>query len=189
MIKRFLDWFEKAPSFLTIPLIPLVLVLYVIAIPINYLKESSMFNTFVSRIRTAIAKRQARSKRLWARVEEPDQIIRPFWFGLFTLVFTALASMMIYNLFTVDGGPVTWIASLLATTANGSQYSQVYAAFGIALISLINLTIYSVYAFFAHADEDDVIEMISDLDANIQERLTEIENGITTRLDKIDSNT
>jgi hypothetical protein len=55
------------------------------------------------------------------------------------------------------------------------------------VIVMVDLMVATIFMFFSTADNDDVIEMISDLDANFQERIVELENSFNEKLENIKS--
>lgn len=110
----------------------------------------------------------------WARVEEPDTIIRPATFGVFGLVVVALSVWLAWIVMTTS--PIDAIANFLVSLHSDMPFTQLYAAFASALIVMIDLLVMTIFLFFSNAGNDDVIEMIRDLDTNTQERLVEFEN-------------
>lgn len=142
---------------------------------------------FFVRLRAALNKKREHRKE-WARVEEPDQFLQNVFRTILTLVMTGLVGVMIYNVFSLPGGILAWIAAILVETADGAPFEQVYAAFGLAVLALCYLLVLVLHIMLGHADNDDVIEMTGDMDANTQERLAELEHSITERLDRIERN-
>lgn len=118
----------------------------------------------------------------WARVEEPDTIARPAMFAIFGVLITGFSMLAAFIVMTSD--PIVLIAQFLASF--GDDFTSIYAAFGAALIALVNLFIVTLFMFMAPADNDDVVEMISDLDANTQERFVEMENTIVQHCTSIE---
>lgn len=120
----------------------------------------------------------------WARVEEPDQIARPAMYAIFGVLITGFSMLTAFIVMTND--PIVLIAGFLSSF--GSDFASVYAAFGAALIALCDLFVATLFMLLAPADNDDVVEMISDLDANIQERIVELENNFNERIDRVEAN-
>jgi len=120
----------------------------------------------------------------WARVEEPDTIARPAVFGIFGMLiagFSVLAAILI-----MTTSPIEMIARFLASFNSTLAFPELYAAFGAALIALCDLVVATVFMMFAPADHDDIVEMISDLDANMQERIVELEASFNEKLSAIE---
>lgn len=117
----------------------------------------------------------------WARVEEPDTIIKPVTFAVFGVLITAFLVLLTYSM--MMNSPIEMIAYFLASF--DGEFNELYASFGVALIVLTNLLVTVLFMFFAPADNDDLVEMISDMDANTQERLVELENSVTEHLNRI----
>lgn len=122
----------------------------------------------------------------WARVEEPDTIVKPVWLGIVGLVIAAFSMLAAWNVMIAS--PISWIAYFLISLHSDMPFTQLYAAFTSAVIVLVDLVVITIFMFFSTADNDDVIEMISDLDANFQERIVELDNGINQKLDDIKTN-
>jgi hypothetical protein len=121
----------------------------------------------------------------WARVEEPDTIVKPVWIGVVGLVIAAFSMLAAWNVMTIS--PIDWIAYFLVSLHSTMPFTQLYAAFTSAVIVMVDLMVATIFMFFSTADNDDVIEMISDLDANFQERIVEHENSFNEKLENIKS--
>jgi hypothetical protein len=121
----------------------------------------------------------------WARVEEPDTIVKPVWIGVVGLVIAAFSMLAAWNVMTIS--PIDWIAYFLVSLHSTMPFTQLYAAFTSAVIVMVDLMVATIFMFFSTADNDDVIEMISDLDANFQERIVELENSFNEKLENIKS--
>lgn len=117
----------------------------------------------------------------WARVEEPDTIVKPVWLGIVGMVIAAFSMLAAWNVMTVS--PIEWIATFLVSLNSEMPFDQLYAAFTSAVIVLVDLLVITIFMFFSTPDNDDVIEMISDLDSNIQERIVELENSFNEKLE------
>jgi hypothetical protein len=116
----------------------------------------------------------------WARVEEPDTIARPAVYAVFGILivgFSALAAFIV-----MTSSPLEAIALFLASFNSDLPFTELYAAFGAAVIVLVDLVVMTLFMLLAPADNDDLVEMISDLDANTQERFIELENTINEKL-------
>ena len=119
----------------------------------------------------------------WARIEEPDSLLRGIFLSVVVLLLTGFFSALAMNLLISPDDALMRFASWLKIY--GNDFNAAYASFSIALISLINMLLLVVFLVFGHSDEDDVVEMLSDLDAAINERLAEVEHTINERLDDI----
>jgi predicted PurR-regulated permease PerM len=195
-IRRFVDWMENGPMILTIWFLPILLLLaYPIALFINSRKEpmttipktkaNALFNL---RMRFAEFKHHMRSRKkdpTWSRVDEPDNIIPSFMILIFGMVMSAFSMMFVYAFMT--GAIETWIAQFLAAQHSTQSFNELYAAFTASLVFLIDFVILFAISLFRVADGDDIVEMISDLDANTQERIVELEQTIDARLLKIEN--
>lgn len=144
---------------------------------------TNLFKNFLVRVK----KNQSKKKNQdWARVEEPDTIIKPMMYLLVAIVIAGFSMLAAFQLMTKS--PIEMIAYFLVSLHSDLPFEQLYAAFGSALIAMIDLTVMSLFLFLPSLENDDVIEMISDLDANIQERIVEFESSINERLDAITRN-
>lgn len=119
----------------------------------------------------------------WARIEEPDTLLRGVFLSVAVLVITGLFSALAMNFLVSPDDALIRFALFLK--GYGNNFSTTYANFSIALITLINLTLLVIFIVLGHSDEDDVIEMISDLDAAFNERLSEMEHVIVNRIDDL----
>jgi hypothetical protein len=141
---------------------------------------TTTFKTFFKRI-------AARKKNPdWARVEEPDEIIKPVLFGIVGMTIAAFSMMAAWTMMTIS--PMEWIASFLVSLHSDLPFEKLYATFASAVIVLVDLLIMIVFIFFGTPDNGDVIEMISDLDSNTQERIVELDNTLNEKLDAIKRN-
>jgi hypothetical protein len=136
----------------------------------------------LSRLRTIIKARKKNPN--WARVDEPDNILPSFTIMIFGLIMSAFSMMLVYLFMT--GQIETWIANFLAAQKTSLAFDELYAVFTAALVFLIDLLILFALALFRVPDGDDIVEMISDLDENLQERIVELENTVSQKLDRIE---
>lgn len=118
----------------------------------------------------------------WARVEEPDRF-DVLVLSLIGIVFTGF--LVLLAQFALTNDLIELTARYLASFDNGMTFSERLAAFGAGLIVFINLFITVVFVVFAQVGNDDIVEMISDMDANTQERIVELENTMSEWLQKI----
>jgi hypothetical protein len=120
----------------------------------------------------------------WARVDEPDNILPTFMIMIFGLIISVFWMMIAYAFMT--GQVETGIASFLSALKVDLPFDQLYATLTAVVILLINVLILFAGSAFRVASNDDIVEMISDLDENLQERIVELEQNVTTRLDRIE---
>lgn len=139
----------------------------------------------LDRMKTFFVKRFKLNKKFWARVEEPDTLVRGVEVSVYGLILTAALAVLAW--YILSERVVTDVATFLVSF-NVPNFAQIYSAFGVALVILTNMLVTLIIVLFGTADNADVIEMISDLDSNTQERLTEINNQISERLDRIERN-
>ncbi len=134
---------------------------------------------------TSIFKRFFNSKKKnsdWARVEEPDR------FDMVSLSIVGIvltAFLMMLAQFMMTNNIVELIARYLASFDVPLTFNERLAVLGMGLIVFINLLITLIFVFFAPVSNDDIVEMLSDLDANFQERLVEHEASTTEHLNRI----
>lgn len=187
-IRRFLDFMEKEPAYKTIWFLPLTILLWlgVRAQKIFQPKQGDPMAkpTFKSRVISFLKRRKKNPD--WARVDEPDNILPSFMIMIFGFIVSVLSMMAAYSFMT--GALENWIASFLAAQTTDLPFNQLYAAFTAVLVLLIDFLILFALSVFRVADHDDIVEMVSDLDENIQERIVELENTLTERLDRIIQN-
>jgi len=119
----------------------------------------------------------------WARVDEPDSIARPAVFAIFGVMIAAFSVLMAFAVMTTS--PAHVVASFLVSLHSELSFTQLYAAFGGALIVMIDLVVTTIFMMFSPADNDDIVEMLSDLDANVQERIVELEQSFNEKLNEI----
>jgi hypothetical protein len=119
----------------------------------------------------------------WARIEEPESLLRGIFLSALVIVLNGLFATLAANLLSSPDDAMMRFATWLKIY--GNDFNTAYASFSIALLSLINMLLLVIFLVFGHSDEDDVVEMISDLDAAINERLAEVEHTINERLDDI----
>lgn len=129
------------------------------------------------------AKKDRKKNPDWSRIEEPDEIVKPMLIGIIGIVIAAFSMMTAWNVMTTS--PTVWIATFLASLNSPLPFPQLYATFASAVIVMIDLFVTTIYIFFNVPGNEDVIEMISDLDSNIQERIVELENGLNQKIDAI----
>ncbi len=133
--------------------------------------------------RIAVSLKSKKKNPDWARVEEPDAIARPALFAIFGMVIIGFSVLTAFVVMT--SSPAYVIASFLVSLNSDIPFPQLYAAFGAALIVMIDLVVMTIFLMFAPADNDDIIEMISDLDSNTQERLVELEQSVGMKVDEL----
>jgi predicted PurR-regulated permease PerM len=120
----------------------------------------------------------------WARVDEPDNILPSFTIMIFGLILAVIWAMVAYAFMT--GQIESAIAHILAAQKTDLTFDQLYAAFTSVVILLISIFVLFALSLFRVADNDDIVEMISDLDENVQERIVELESNVTERLERIE---
>ena len=130
--------------------------------------------------RFAVSLKNKKKNPEWARVDEPDTIARPAVFAVFGMLIIAFTVLMAFIVMTTS--PVHAVAAFLASLPSSLPFNQLYAAFGAALIVLIDLVVMTLFMLLSPADNDDLVEMISDLDANLQERIVELEHSFNEKL-------
>lgn len=118
----------------------------------------------------------------WARVDEPDNILPSFMIMVIGLALSVASAFFAYAFMT---GQIETALAKILIQMNG-DYEQNYATLTAVLIVFIQLVIAFGTSLFRVPDGDDLVEMISDLDENHQERLVELENKIDERLGKIE---
>lgn len=119
----------------------------------------------------------------WGRVEEPDTIARPAVYAVFGILivgFSALAAFIV-----MTSSPLESIALFLASFNSELSFTELYAAFGAAVIVLVDLVVMTLFMLLAPADNDDLVEMIGDLDDNTQERFVELEHNMNEKLHEL----
>lgn len=146
--------------------------------------SGNIFSRSFARIRTALKNRKKNPG--WARVEEPETFLRDAQMVIYGVTITAF--LVIFTWVAMIGSPIQWVAHFLYAMNSTLPFDQLYASFGVALIVLINVVVTVIFIMFANSNNDDIVEMISDLDANLQERIVEFENSVNTRLDEIKRN-
>jgi hypothetical protein len=122
----------------------------------------------------------------WARVEEPETILRDAQIVIYGIVITAFLVLAAWTVMIAS--PVQWIARFLSSLHSPLPFDQLYASFGISVIVLINVFVTVVWVMFGQASHDDIVEMISDMDSNTQERIVELENSVNEKLEAIHRN-
>lgn len=127
------------------------------------------------------AKKSAKKNPDWARVEEPDTILKPVTFAVFGVLITSFLVILTYSM--MMNSPIEMIAYFLASF--DGEFNELYASFAVALIVLTNLLVTVLFMFFSPADNDDIVEMLRDLDANFQERMVEHEQNTSEHLNRI----
>lgn len=133
--------------------------------------------------RFAVSLKNKKKNPEWARVDEPDTIARPAVFAVFGMLIIAFTVLLAFIVMTTS--PVHAVAAFLASLHSSLPFNQLYAAFGAALIVMIDLVVMTLFMLLSPADNDDLVEMISDLDANLQERIVELENSVNEKLEVI----
>jgi hypothetical protein len=146
-------------------------------------QEKNSGNIF-TRIRAALKNKKKNPD--WARVDEPETLLMGSQYAIFGVMITAFLVIIAWT--AMIGDPIQWIAHFLFTLNSTLPFDQLLASFGGALIVLINMLVTVIFILFAPASNDDIVEMVSDLDANIQERIVEFESGVNERLDEIKRN-
>jgi hypothetical protein len=146
--------------------------------------QEKVSGNIFTRIRTALKNR--RKNPDWARVDEPETLLMGSQYAIFGVMITAFLIIITWTV--MIGDPVQWVAHFLIALNSPLPFNQQLASFGAAVIVLINMLVTVIFILFAPASNDDVVEMISDLDANIQDRIVEFENGVNERLDEIKRN-
>lgn len=125
----------------------------------------------------------------WARIEEPNTIIQPVQVGVIGVVITAFCMLFAYSVMT--NSLMEWIAYYLVQLQLNNPlatFTELYAAFTVAIVFFAHLLVTVWFLFFMPASNDDIVEMISDLDSNTQERIVELENTFNEKLDRIINN-
>jgi low affinity Fe/Cu permease len=146
--------------------------------------QEKVSGNFLARIRAALKNRKKNPD--WARVDEPETLLKGSQFAIFGVMITAFLVIITWTV--MIGDPVQWIAHFLFALHSPLPFNQLLASFGVAVIVLINMLVTVIFILFAPVNNDDIVEMISDLDANIQERIVELENGTNEKLDEIKRN-
>jgi low affinity Fe/Cu permease len=141
-----------------------------------------------NRLRAAMKNNLKKKKKNpdWARVEEPDMIVRPFTFIVVATILTAF--LMLFTMNIMNGSLVYWAASFLTSLHSPLPFTQLYASFGVAIVFFACFVFILLVSIQMQPDNDDIVEMISDLDANIQERIVELDNKIDEKFDAITRN-
>jgi hypothetical protein len=129
-----------------------------------------------------IARKDAKKNPDWARVEEPDRFDM-VTLSLIGIIITAFLILLAQIVLTNNMVEVT--AYYLASFDTAMTFNERLAALGVGLITFINLFITMIFVLFAPVSNDDIVEMISDMDANTQERFVELENNVTEHLNRI----
>ncbi len=135
--------------------------------------------------RLAVTFKSKKKNPDWARVDEPDSIARPAVFAIFGMLIIAFSVLMAFVVMT--SSPVYVVASFLVSLHSTLPFTQLYATFGGALIVMIDLVVMTIFLMFSPADNDDLVEMISDMDANTQERFVELENTFNEKLNALNN--
>jgi hypothetical protein len=128
-------------------------------------------------------KKSAKKNPDWARVEEPETTLQSATIAVFGVTITAFLVILTYSM--MMNSPIEMIAYFLASF--DGEFNELYASFAVAIIVLTNLFVTVMFMFFAPVSNDDIVEMISDLDSNTQERLVELEHNVTEHLNHIAS--
>lgn len=135
-----------------------------------------------TRLRLAVRKRRRAADDNIER-HEPDRIIPVFMDFLFGIVITAMLAMLAYSF--MNGSMANWIANFLAAQDNAFTFEERFAAFTAILIVLTNMVIIFGIALTRVPDNEDVIETISDLGEEIDERFAEFENRTANEIDQV----
>lgn len=120
----------------------------------------------------------------WARVDEPDNILPSmmmFVVGFFVTVGMAMLAYVIMN-----ESLAVWIGTFIALQHSALPFADQLAAFTAVVIVLLNVVIITAFAILRPADGDDIVEMLSDLDENTQERIVELEHTVDERIARIE---
>src|SRR5689334_5733732 len=136
---------------------------------------------FFTRIRASLKNRKKNPD--WARVEEPDMIMRPVQFIIMSLIL--ISFLMLFAIYLMNGNLVQWVAAFLFSLNSPLSFTELYAAFSAAIVFLICFPVMLLLILTMQPDNDDIVEMMSDLDANFQERIVELENNVNEKLDAI----
>ncbi len=193
LIHRFVDWMERGPMALTIFFMPILLVIAAIAAIINSLKGSPLMKrieSFKRRFAFLVKRVKARNARRkknpdWSRVEEPDNILPSFMYYIVGVPLTGVLMMIAYSI--MNGSLAVWIGTYLATLQGNLSFDDRLAGFTAVIILLINLVVIFAYSLNRVPDGDDIVEMISDHDENINERIAELERTMDDRMRVIET--
>jgi hypothetical protein len=141
--------------------------------------------TLSNRIRSFLIKanRNVKKNKDWARIEEPDNFLKNVFITIIVMVLTGLFGSLALNILASPDEAMLRFVQFLRSY--GSDFNTVYASFSVALLAMINVLLLVIFIVFGHSDEDDVVEMLSDFDAAINERIAEVEHTINERLDDI----
>lgn len=130
-----------------------------------------------------LAKKNGKKNPDWARVEEPDRFDN-LYLAIIGTVLTGFLMLLAY--LVMSNNMIDLIAQYLASFNTTLTFNERLTIFGMGLIMFINLSITLLF-LAAPVSNDDIVEMISDLDSNTQERLVELEHNVTEHLNHIAS--
>lgn len=116
----------------------------------------------------------------WSRVDEPDNILPSFMMFIVGFFVTIALAMFAYAF--MNDSLAVWIGTFLALQHSALPFVDQLAAFTAIVIVLLNVIIITAFAILRPADGDDLVEMISDLDENINERIAEFEHTVDERI-------
>lgn len=120
----------------------------------------------------------------WSRVDEPDNILPSF--NMFIVGFIVNVFLMMLAYVIMNDTLAVWIGTFLAMQHLPYPFEDQLAAFTAVVILFFNLIVIMFASITREPGGDDVVEMISDLDANTQERIVELEHTIDERLRRIE---
>lgn len=178
-----------SPAYKTIWFLPLVIALYVYAKINNTLKGKFMTakQTSIERNVALFIARALRIKRSkarnpdWARVDEPDFILPSLMYYVIGVPLIPVLAMLAYAV--LNGSLADSIAPLLLPLAG--PFEERLALFAAGVVIMLGVMVTLFVSITHKPDGDDLVEMLSDHDENILERLAEVEETINKRIDSL----
>lgn len=145
-------------------------------------KKISIERNIAKWIMRALRIKQSEKKNPdWARVDEPDFILPSMMYYVVGIPLIVTLAMLSYAI--INGSLAGIIAALIAPL-NGSLTERM-GVFAAGTITMIGVMVTLFMSITHKPDGDDLVEMISDLDENIQEHLAEVEENVNKRIDAL----
>lgn len=126
-------------------------------------------------------KKSAEKNPDWARVDEPDFILPSLMY--YVIGIPLISALAVFAYVTLNGSLADTLARLLMPLAGSFEERLALLAAGIVI--MIGLMVTLFVSITHKPDGDDLVEMISDLDENIQEHLAEVEENVNKRIDDL----
>lgn len=117
----------------------------------------------------------------WARVDEPDFILPSLMYYVIGIPLISVLAMFTYV--SLNGSLADSIAPLLLPLSG--PFEERLALFAAGVVIMLGVMVTLFVSITHKPDGDDLVEMMSDLDENIQEHLAEVEENVNKRIDSL----